>query len=335
MIQSIMFDEQDFSVYLTIKRGVSETTARSYTSYVRCYLRFCKNNPSLKLTEDYLYHLKFEKRFNNNSINSMLTGICAWNDCLKDRGNPLDFSSGFKSLKVERKVVDKLTVNEIKRILNTKLYTKTGKIRPTYDERIFFTEVLASTGARFNEIATLTPRYVYEDHIIVTRTKGYAARTIYITPTLSRKLHKKIVGKRPNELIFTTSNGGRMHPGDFLGFLTELFEAAGVKKHAYPHVFRHSFATQLRRDGARLEDIKEILGHKDIATTLHYTNEVDLEKLKKTMFKHSLLREDVQATDVLEDFKRHVRSFGLQLDPRFFIKIRENDHGFTLDTGLI
>lgn len=37
-----------------------------------------------------------------------------------------------------------------------------------------------------------------------------------------------------------------------------------------PHLFRHAWATHSADAGARIEDIQEILGHKDISTTLRY-----------------------------------------------------------------
>jgi site-specific recombinase XerD len=47
---------------------------------------------------------------------------------------------------------------------------------------------------------------------------------------------------------------------------------AKITPHASTHDLRHTFATQMRRQGAPLESIKEILGHKDIADTLIYAH---------------------------------------------------------------
>ena len=40
-----------------------------------------------------------------------------------------------------------------------------------------------------------------------------------------------------------------------------------------PHVFRHIFASQLRENGAQLETIQRLLGHKNIETTMIYVHE--------------------------------------------------------------
>ncbi len=81
----------------------------------------------------------------------------------------------------------------------------------------------------------------------------------------------------PSERLSTDPRSGRTHrhhvdPSSLQKAVREAARLAKIVKPVGPHTFRHSFATHLLQANYDIRTVQELLGHKDVKTTMIYTH---------------------------------------------------------------
>jgi len=140
-------------------------------------------------------------------------------------------------------------------------------------------EFLYATGLRISELTGLRMIDVnFSEGLLRVLGKGKKERIVpfnnYSKTIVLRYLdevRKKFIA--PVDYIFLNNRGKKITPRAVEKILQNTYRTiAGTKKHVYPHLFRHSFATHLLQRGANLRIIQELLGHSSLSTTEKYTN---------------------------------------------------------------
>jgi len=94
-------------------------------------------------------------------------------------------------------------------------------------------------------------------------------------PHAARELIWQYLFPAPRRSIDPRSGKERRHHLDATGLQRSVKEAArkaGIQKRVSCHTFRHSFATHLLQAGYDIRTVQELLGHKDVRTTMIYTH---------------------------------------------------------------
>lgn len=85
--------------------------------------------------------------------------------------------------------------------------------------------------------------------------------------------------------LFVCKNGNPISCENIYRIVREHLHESSLYVKCSPHILRHSFATSMLNDGAKLNTVKELLGHSSLASTSIYTH-ITFEKLKEMYYAH-------------------------------------------------
>lgn len=339
---AVQLSMDDFVQFLTIKKPVSASSVRLVTGRIKIFLTFLKERDlplTAKSVETYLYHLKNLGR-KNNSINTHIFSLRYYYDYLQDRKVPTEnFLEGLESLPKEKPIIEVLTIEEIERILEVDLDKGTfrgldsSRLNSVYKTLIRF---LASTGCRFDEAASLTVKHVdiSRGSVRFIETKNKEYRSAYMREPLLGEIKELVAGKKPTDLVFQNMLGKKIYPTDFGPDLRERARRAGITKRVHPHLFRHSYATELLSQGVGIDQVAKLIGHKDIQTTYNNYAHLADETLRRANDFHPLVRQNIDPKEYLSIVAETLKSYRLDRDKRFATEFVESSGGIRLEVTI-
>lgn len=277
--------------HLEIEKNRSQKTLENYGRYLDRFLQFTKaSNPS-QITEEvirqYRLHLNRLRDAEGRPLKKVTQNyhIIALRNFLKYLAKRDIKSVSAEKVelgKQEDREVTFLERHELDRLLNA----PEGSGLETLRDKALLT-TLFSTGMRVSELCALDRDKIdVKRGEISIRGKGSKIRVVFLsgdaTGILGDYLDKRpdadeaLFIRIPRSKNFSKASDLRLTPRSIQRIVGKYATKAGIMgKHVSPHTLRHSFATDLLRNGADIRSVQALLGHSSVTTTQIYTHITD------------------------------------------------------------
>jgi site-specific recombinase XerD len=162
--------------------------------------------------------------------------------------------------------------------------------------------ILWALGLRVNELLKMKRKDINLDYdpehkigTLLVHGKGGKERTLFIVDSLyeaiSRYLGLKKTPKRQGSLLFPGTKGKTIGTTRVRQMIMEAAQRIGITARVTPHVFRHTFATDMYNRKVPIEAIQEMMGHETVRETsvyIHISDELQAEVLKKISIREKI-----------------------------------------------
>lgn len=300
-VKSKSLKEQIFEYleHIEIERNLSPLTVRDYTLYLLRFEEWAKKQEIKRIQDLRIEHVKRYRLHLARQVNQAgetlttrtqsyymiaLRSFLKW---LVKVDVPVLAPEKIDLPKLEAQQMQFVSPEQLERLLQQPDVSDLAGLR---DRAIL--EVLFSTGLRVSELVSLD-----RDQVDTQRRefgvvgKGRKIRVVFLSPEAATWV-EEYLGRRSDQFnpvfiryakgIDLTEDGENMRltARSVQRIVEKYRKMAHIPVKLTPHGIRHSFATDLLRNGAGLRDVQEMLGHKNISTTQIYTH-VTKPELKK------------------------------------------------------
>ncbi len=233
--------------------------------------------------KDFLAHLRDDLAYRPRSIARIMSTLRLFGAWLEKRGlaktNP---AVGLRNPRLEKRLPVFLAEEEIRRLLTIPDRSDEEGVRNHAILVCFL-----YTGLRLSELVGLDVKDLdLPAGTIRVMGKGSKERLVPIHPVLGATITHWLAARSSSlgsaSPLFPRPDGGRLTSRQVGYLVRQSVVAAGVSQRITPHKLRHTFATQLLHRGADLIEIKELLGHSQLATTSIYTH-TTVERLRRAV----------------------------------------------------
>ena len=270
--------------FITYLREVKKTSRNTELSYKRDLVKLENylaaqgitdvTRVSVTTLQSYILYME-RSGFASATVSRNIASIKAFFHFLFRKGYiKEDISEDLKAPKIEKKLPEILTTEEVNRLLEQPRGASPKDLR----DRAML-ELLYATGIRVSELISLNMSDVNLQVGYIMCRDARKERVVPFGAPAKRALGEYIKNARPmmiadqsSDVLFTNCSGQPMSRQGFWKLVKYYARKAGITSDITPHTLRHSFAAHLVENGADLRSVQEMLGHSDISTTQIYAN---------------------------------------------------------------